>query len=110
MAEHSEGWLFVTMRDESNSAALPLANLWLDLIVGRLLNSASHRRRVWIVVDQLPVPGRQAKLERSVTRGRKRGLAAVLGLEHRPAAPHLWPRAGSGARVHAFDQALAARG
>jgi len=43
-AEHSEGWLFVTMRDESSSAALPLANLWLDLIVGRLLNSASARQ------------------------------------------------------------------
>ena len=69
------------MRDESNSAALPLANLWLDLIVGRLLNSASHRRRVWIVVDELPVLGRQAKLETLVTRGRKRGLAAVLGFQ-----------------------------
>jgi type IV secretory pathway TraG/TraD family ATPase VirD4 len=80
-AEHSEGWLFVTMRDESNSAALPLANLWLDLIVGRLLNSASDRRRVWIVVDELPVLGRQAKLETLVTRGRKRGLAAILGFQ-----------------------------
>lgn len=80
-AEHPEGWLFVTMRDESNSAALPLANLWLDLIVGRLLNSASDRRRVWIVVDELPVLGRQAKLETLVTRGRKRGLAAVLGFQ-----------------------------
>ena len=71
----------MTMRDESNSAALPLANLWLDLIVGRLLNSASDRRRVWIVVDELPVLGRQAKLETLVTRGRKRGLAAVLGFQ-----------------------------
>jgi len=69
------------MRDESNSAALPLANLWLDLIVGRLLNSASNRRRVWIVVDELPVQGRQAKLEMLVTRGRKRGLAAVFGFQ-----------------------------
>jgi type IV secretory pathway TraG/TraD family ATPase VirD4 len=80
-AERPEGWLFMTMRDESNSAALPLANLWLDLIVGRLLNSASHCRRVWIVVDELPVLGRQAKLETLVTRGRKRGLAAVLGFQ-----------------------------
>jgi Type IV secretion-system coupling protein DNA-binding domain len=80
-AGHPEGWLFLTMRDQSNSAALPLANLWLDLIVGRLLNSTSHRRRVWIVVDELPVLGRQTKLEMLVTRGRKRGLAAVLGYQ-----------------------------
>jgi Type IV secretion-system coupling protein DNA-binding domain len=80
-AERPEEWLFMTMRDESSSAALPLANLWLDLIVGRLLNSASHRRRVWIVVDELPALGRQAKRETLVTRGRKRGLAAVLGYQ-----------------------------
>jgi hypothetical protein len=43
-AEHPEGWLFMTIRDDSSSATLPLANLWLDLIVGRLLNSASLRR------------------------------------------------------------------
>jgi type IV secretory pathway TraG/TraD family ATPase VirD4 len=80
-AEYPGGWLFMTTRDESSSAALPLTNLWLDLIVGRLLNSASHRRRVWIVVDELPALGRQAKLETLVTRGRKRGLAAVLGYQ-----------------------------
>jgi type IV secretory pathway TraG/TraD family ATPase VirD4 len=69
------------MRDASNSATLPLANLWLDLIVGRLLGSADQRRKIWIVVDELPVLGRQAKLETLVTRGRKRGLAAVLGFQ-----------------------------
>ncbi len=79
-AGHLEGWLFLTLRDESSTAALPLANLWLDLIVGRLLNS-NHRRRVWIVVDELPTLGRQAKLETLITRGRKHGLAAILGLQ-----------------------------
>ncbi len=78
--QQPEGWLFLTMRDDSNSAALPLANLWLDLLVGRLLNS-NPRRRVWIIVDELPVLGRQAKLETLVTRGRKHGLAAVLGFQ-----------------------------
>ena len=33
------------------------------------------------MVDELPVLGRQAKLETLVTRGRKRGLAAVLGFQ-----------------------------
>ncbi|MGO9454510.1 MAG: type IV secretion system DNA-binding domain-containing protein [Candidatus Binataceae bacterium] len=78
--QQPEGWLFLTMRDDSNSAALPFANLWLDLLVGRLLNSNS-RRRVWIIVDELPVLGRQAKLETLVTRGRKHGLAAILGFQ-----------------------------
>jgi hypothetical protein len=78
--QEPEGWLFLTMRDDSNSAALPFANLWLDLLVGRLLNF-SRRRRVWIIVDELPVLGRQAKLETLVTRGRKHGLASLLGFQ-----------------------------
>jgi type IV secretory pathway TraG/TraD family ATPase VirD4 len=65
----------------SNSASLPIANLWLDLIVGRLINSGNQHRRAWIVVDELPVLGRQAKLEMLVTRGRKRSLAAVFGFQ-----------------------------
>jgi type IV secretory pathway TraG/TraD family ATPase VirD4 len=68
------------MRDASSSATLPLVNLWLDLIVGRLLDS-DQRRKTWIVVDELPVLGRQARLETLVTRGRKRGLCAVLGFQ-----------------------------
>lgn len=75
-----EGWLFLSMRDASSSATVPLVNLWLDLIVGRLLDS-QHRRKVWIVVDELPVLGRQARLETLVTRGRKRGLCTVLGFQ-----------------------------
>ncbi len=79
-SQHPEGWLFLTMRDASHSAAVPLVNLWLDLIVGRLLDSESGRK-IWIVVDELPVLGRQARLETLVTRGRKRGLCAVLGFQ-----------------------------
>jgi type IV secretory pathway TraG/TraD family ATPase VirD4 len=79
-ADQPNGWLFLTLRDASSSAALPLANLWLDLLVGRLLDGAP-RRRIWIVVDELPVLGRQARLETLVTRGRKHGLAAVLGFQ-----------------------------
>jgi hypothetical protein len=79
-SQHPEGWLFLTLRDASHSAALPLVNLWLDLIIGRLLDS-DHRRRIWIVVDELPILARQARLETLTTRGRKRGLSAVLGFQ-----------------------------
>ena len=89
-SERPQGWLFLTLRDASNSAALPLANLWLDLIVGRLLGSADHRRKIWILVDELPVLGRQAKLETLVTRGRKRGLAAVLGFQSIAQLPRIY--------------------
>ena len=73
--------------------------------LGRLLNSAGAiAGRVWIAVVAAAVLGRQAKLETLVTRGRKRGLAAVLGFQHRSTAPNLWPRASRGARLDAFER------
>ena len=71
MARASEGCLFLTMRDDSNSAALPLANLCLYFLGGTAAQLQPLRRRVWIIVDELPVLGiGQVKLETLVTRGR----------------------------------------
>jgi type IV secretory pathway TraG/TraD family ATPase VirD4 len=39
------------------------------------------REQIWIVADELAVLRRQAKLEDLVVRGRKRGLAVVLGFQ-----------------------------
>src|SRR5258708_37197028 len=40
-----------------------------------------RREQVWIVADEHAVLRRQAKLEDLVVRGRKRGLAVVLGFQ-----------------------------
>ncbi len=38
--------------------------------------------QVWIVVDELPALGYQPQIEKLVTRGRKRGLAVVIGFQN----------------------------
>jgi type IV secretory pathway TraG/TraD family ATPase VirD4 len=79
-----QGWLFLTSSEESKDAALQLQSVWLDCIIHRLLSRELRPRRqeqVWIVADELPVLRRQAKLEDLVVRGRKRGLAVVLGFQ-----------------------------
>jgi hypothetical protein len=78
------GWLFLTSSEESKDAALQLQSVWLDCIIHRLMSGELGPRRrgqVWIVADELPVLRRQAKLEDLVVRGRKRGLAVVLGFQ-----------------------------
>ena len=78
------GWLFLTSSEESKDAALQLQSVWLDCIIHRLMSGEVGPRRheqVWIVADELAVLRRQAKLEDLVVRGRKRGLAVVLGFQ-----------------------------
>jgi Type IV secretion-system coupling protein DNA-binding domain len=81
-SKQRKGWLFLTSSEESRDAALPLQSVWLDCIIHRLMAGNLHSsQQVWIVADELPVLGRQAKLEDLVVRGRKRGLAVVLGFQ-----------------------------
>ena len=81
-SKHRRGWLFLTCSEESRDAALPLQSVWLDRIIHRLMaGKLGDSQKVWIVADELPVLGRQAKLEDLVVRGRKRGLAVVLGFQ-----------------------------
>lgn len=78
------GWLFLTSSEESKDAALQLQSVWLDCIIHRLMSGElgpRRREQVWIVADELAVLRRQAKLEDLVVRGRKRGLAVVLGFQ-----------------------------
>lgn len=39
-------------------------------------------RQVWIMADELAAFGRQPQIEKLLTRGRKRGLAVVIGLQN----------------------------
>src|SRR5205085_238357 len=82
-AERKQGWLFLTASEESRDAALPLQSIWLDCIIHRLMTREMRQavKQVWIVADELPVLRRQAKPEDLVVRGRKRGLAVVLGFQ-----------------------------
>lgn len=81
-SKQRRGWLFLTSSEESRDAALSLQSVWLDLIIHRLMAGDLHgSQQAWIVADELPVLGRQAKLEQLVVRGRKRGLAVVLGFQ-----------------------------
>jgi type IV secretory pathway TraG/TraD family ATPase VirD4 len=71
-------------RLRGRDAALQLQSVWLDCIMHRLMSGElgpPTREQVWVVADEFAVLRRQAKLEDLVVRGRKRGLAVVLGFQ-----------------------------
>lgn len=83
-AEQPRGWLFLTSMEDSRAALVRLQALWLDSLVRWLLGADLEHagRQVWIVIDELAVLGYQPQLEQLVTRGRKRGLCAVMGFQN----------------------------
>jgi hypothetical protein len=81
-AELRRGWLFLSSSEDSRQAVQPLQAVWLDLIVRWLLAAPIGNEQVWVVVDELPVLNYQPQLEQLATRGRKRGLCAVMGFQN----------------------------
>lgn len=81
-AELRRGWLFLSSSEDSRQAVQPLQAVWLDMIVRWLMAAPIGNDQVWVVVDELPVLNYQPQLEQLATRGRKRGLCAMMGFQN----------------------------
>ncbi len=80
--QQRRGWCFLTFREEDKEIALPLVSLWLDSLSRRLLSSGLHpTQTTWLVIDELAVLKAQPNLQQLLNRGRKRGMAVVLGFQ-----------------------------
>ena len=76
------GWLWLTSRADAHAVLKPLISLWVDLAVtGVMVQSPSQRRRVWLVLDELPTLQRLPALQPALAGGRKFELSSVLGLQ-----------------------------
>ena len=56
--------------------------MWLDSLVRWLMSAQIDSDQVWIIADELPALEYQPQIERLITRGRKRGIAVVLGFQN----------------------------
>ena len=59
----------------------PLVSLWLDLLVLRLMNDESTKRKTWFVLDELASLQRLPQLTTAVTENRKSNNPMVLGFQ-----------------------------
>jgi type IV secretory pathway TraG/TraD family ATPase VirD4 len=76
------GWVFLSSREDARAAIQRLQGVWLDSLVRWLMSAAIGSSQVWIMADELPAMEYQPQIEKLITRGRKRGLSAVLGFQN----------------------------
>lgn len=80
--DSGRGNLFITWREDMQTALMPLISTWTDIVSNAVLSLAPDReRRMWLVLDELGALGRLNSLESVLTRGRKHGLCVVAGLQ-----------------------------
>jgi hypothetical protein len=81
-AQSREGWVFLPSTEDTQAAIQSLQGVWLDCLVRWLMSAEIGSGRIWIMADELPALGYQPQIEKLVTRGRKRGLAVVMGFQN----------------------------
>lgn len=80
--ESGQGNLFLTWREDMQTALMPLISAWSDIVSNAVLSLPADRdRRIWLILDELGALGRLNSLESALTRGRKHGLCVVAGLQ-----------------------------
>ena len=80
-AKERKGWVFLTSKPTMRERMRPLISLWLDLLVLRLLNEESSKRKTWFVLDELASLQHLPQLKTAVTENRKSNNPMVLGFQ-----------------------------
>jgi type IV secretory pathway TraG/TraD family ATPase VirD4 len=80
-AQERKGWVFLTSKPTMRERMRPLMSLWLDLLVLRLMNEESAKRKTWFVLDELASLQRLPQLTTAVTENRKSNNPMVLGFQ-----------------------------
>jgi len=94
--ESDSGNLYLTWREDMQSALMPLVSCWVDVIANAVLSlPPDNERRLWLVLDELGGLGRLSSLEASLTRGRKHGLCVIAGLQSTAQLDRLYGREGA---------------
>jgi type IV secretory pathway TraG/TraD family ATPase VirD4 len=94
--EEGDGNLYLTWREDMQSALMPLVGCWVDVLANAVLSlPADKHRRVWLVLDELGGLGRLNSLEASLTRGRKHGLCVIAGLQSTAQLDRAYSREGA---------------
>lgn len=76
------GCLFMTYCLDQREAIKNIIAAQLDCAVRAVLTlEPNPNRRIWLIVDELPLLGRVASIEEFLTNGRKFGGAAALGIQ-----------------------------
>lgn len=80
--ESGNGNLYITWREDMLATLRPLVSAWADILIASILPLPDDEPRpLWLVLDELASLERLNSLEAGLTKGRKRGLRVVAGLQ-----------------------------
>lgn len=79
---NADNWIWFPYREDQSNALLPLMHTLVEVTATSLLaQETALGRRVWFVMDEFASVGRCEKILDLLTKGRKKGAAAIIGFQ-----------------------------
>lgn len=77
------GWLFLPVIEKYKTVGTPIVAAILEVLANKILSMETDpKRRIWIIVDELPSLPRLTVLQRLLAQGRGYGVAGVLSIQN----------------------------
>ena len=91
--DRGDSFLFLTSRGDQHASLRGLISTWLEIAVNALLSlEQDDRRRVWVILDELPTLHRVPSLQPGLAESRQFGGCFVLGVQVASALRDLYGR------------------
>ena len=91
-----DGFLFLTSRGDQHASLRGLISTWLEIAVNSMLSlGQDDRRRIWVVLDELPTLHQVPSLQPGLAESRQFGGCFVLGVQVISALRDLYGRNGA---------------
>jgi type IV secretory pathway TraG/TraD family ATPase VirD4 len=103
-------WLFLSFQLAQREALKVLIAAQLDIVARAVLGlPVAYGRRIWLIVDELPLLGKVDSLVEFLTNGRKYGGCAVVGIQGVPQLRERYGRDGSQTMLSCLGSQLVLR-
>lgn len=83
--ENNESWFFITARSDQIDSIRTLMSAAIDTTLNAALSLEEDKtRRIWFIVDEVPVLNKLSALKKGLTLGRENGCSIMLGIQDIP--------------------------
>ena len=80
--KESKGFLFLTATPDQRETLRPLITAWVESVLNSLMSlPPNHKRRFWIIMDELPALNKLSSLTTALSESRKYGGCLVAGIQ-----------------------------
>jgi type IV secretory pathway TraG/TraD family ATPase VirD4 len=104
MDDKQRGWLFITARADQRQTLKPLISAWVDIALNALMVlPEDDKRRLWLVIDELPALQKLPCLQMGLAEGRKYGGCLLVGFQSKPQLEVIYGRNSAEAMLDLFN-------